>query len=164
VNAVGEQGDYVDLAKTTATITSPTGAVTPDVALYQSGPGEYQLRVNAPEAGAYKVELQQQRGDETLHELAGFAVPPSPELQPAPEGHALLAALAARTGGRVLSMDEPGAVFSGAGLSGTALRDYRPIWFVPLAAGFALLLVELAIRLRFFPRLRGLNLGRLRGA
>ncbi|MEA2595081.1 MAG: hypothetical protein QOF01_1550 [Thermomicrobiales bacterium] len=164
VNAVGEQGDYVDLAKTKATITSPGGAVTADVPLYQSGPGEYQMRVAAPEAGAYKVELQQQRGDETLNELAGFAVPPSPELQPSPNGVGLLAALAARTGGRVLSMDEPGDVFTGSGLSGTALRDYRPVWFVPLTAAFALLLVELAIRLRFFPRLRGLRLARTAAA
>jgi hypothetical protein len=54
-------------------------------------------------------------------------------------------------------MDEPGAVFSDAGLSGTALRDYRPVWFVPLAAAFVLLLVELAMRLRFLPRLRGVR-------
>lgn len=156
VNAVGEQGDYVDLAETTANITSPDGAVSEDVPLYQSGPGEYQLRVRAPEAGAYKIELTQQRGDETLNELAGFAVPPSPELQPAPNGGALLNALAARTGGRILSMDDPGAVFSGTSGGGTALRDYRPVWFIPLTAAFVLLLIELAVRLRFFSRLRGL--------
>jgi Mg-chelatase subunit ChlD len=164
VNAVGEQGDYVDLAATTATITGPDGAVTPNQQLYQSGPGEYQLRVAAPLPGAYKIELQQQRGTETLQETAGFAVPPSPELQPAPEGHALLAALAARTGGRVLTPDDSGAAFSGSGLSGKALRDYRPIWYVPLIAAFVLLLLELAVRLRFFPRLRGLRLARLRAA
>jgi Ca-activated chloride channel family protein len=160
VNAVGEQGDYVDLAETRATITSPTGAVAADVPLYQSGPGEYQLRVRAPEAGAYQVELTQQRGEETLNELAGFAVPPSPELQPAPNGGALLTALAARTGGRILSMDDPGSAFAGTTGNGSALRDYRPVWFVPLAAAFALLLIELAVRLRFLSRLRGLRLAR----
>ncbi len=160
VNAVGEQGDYVDLAETRATITSPTGGVAADVPLYQSGPGEYQLRVRAPESGAYQVALTQRRGEEILNELAGFAVPPSPELQPAPNGGALLTALAARTGGRVLSMDEPGSVFAGTAGNGSALRDYRPVWFVPLAAAFALLLIELAVRLRFFSRLRGLRLAR----
>jgi Ca-activated chloride channel family protein len=164
VNAVGEQGDYVDLAKTTATITGPDGAVSPNLPLYQSGPGEYQLRVAAPLSGAYKIELQQQRGNETLNELAGFAVPPSPELQPDPQGHALLAAIAARTGGRILSMDHTSGVFSGSGLSGTALRDYRPIWYVPLTAAFVMLLVELAVRLRFLPRLRGLRQAILRPA
>ncbi|HEY7035553.1 MAG TPA: VWA domain-containing protein [Thermomicrobiales bacterium] len=162
VNSVGDQGDYVDLAKTTATIKGPDGTVRQNLQLYQSGPGEYQLRVAAPQSGAYEIDLQQQRGDEILAEKAGFAVPPSPELQPAPEGHALLAALAARTGGRVLSLDDAGHAFSGTGLSGTALRDYRPVWFVPLTAAFVLLLLELAVRLRFFPRLRGLRLGRLR--
>jgi Mg-chelatase subunit ChlD len=162
VNAVGEQGDDVNNAKTTATITTPSGTVNANLPLYQSGPGEYQLRVAAPESGAYKIELQQQRGDQTLNELAGFAVPPSPEYQPAPQGHALLAALAARTGGRMLSMDKPGDAFSGAGLSGKSLRDYRPIWFVPVIAAFVLLLLELAVRLRFFQKLRGISLMRQR--
>lgn len=152
VSAVGEQGDYVELAQTTATITSPSGAVASNVQLYQSGPGEYQFRVAAPEPGAYKVELQQQRGKDLITDVAGFAVPPSPELQPSASGRALLSVLATRTGGRVLSLDSTSDVFSGTGLSGTALRDYRPVWFFPLGTAFVLLLVELAIRLQFLPR------------
>jgi hypothetical protein len=58
-------------------------------------------------------------------------------LQPAPNGAALLNALAARTGGHVLSLDDPSAVFSGDSGGGT-------------------------VRLRFFSRLRGLSW--LRGA
>jgi Ca-activated chloride channel family protein len=162
VNAVGEQGDYVDLAETTATIKTPGGAVNADLPLYQSGPGEYQLRIAAPESGAYEIDLTQQRADGTVTETAGFAVPPSPELQPAPDGAALLNALAARTGGRILSLDDPGIVFSNAGLSGKALQDYRPVWLYPLLAAFVLLLIELAVRLRFLPRLHGLRLFPLR--
>lgn len=158
VNAIGEHGDYVDFAETWATITAPSGSVTANVLMYQSGPGEYQLRVAAPEPGAYRIELRQQRGNAVLEELAGFAVPPSPELQPAPHAHALLRALAARTGGRILSLDEPGEVFSSSSLSGTALRDYRPVWHVPLALAFCALLVELGIRFDFFSRLRGVRL------
>jgi len=152
VSAVGEQGDYVDLARTTATITSPNGSVTTDLALYQSGPGEYQLRVAAPEAGAYEVVLQQHRGEELINEISGFSIPPSPELQPSPSGRTLLSVLATRTNGRVLSLDSTTDVFSGTGLSGTALRDYRPVWAYPLGLAFTLLLVELAIRLQFLPR------------
>src|SRR3712207_6978842 len=74
VDAVGDAGDFVDLAETTATITSPSGAVVADRPLGQTGPGQYQLRVAAPEPGAYKIELTQQRGDRTLSETAGFAV------------------------------------------------------------------------------------------
>jgi hypothetical protein len=66
----------------------------------------------------------------------------------------LLEALANRTGGRVLSLDEPGAAFDGVGLHGSALRDYEPVWYVPLAAALVLLLAEIALRFRFFPRLQ----------
>lgn len=146
VDSVGETGDFVDLAETTATITSPSGGVVADRPLGQTGPGQYQLRVAAPEPGAYKVELRQQRGNRTLDEVAGFAVPPSPELQPAPEGTALLRALAARTGGRLLSLDDPSGAFAAEGLRGTPLRDYQPVWFVPLGLALGLLLAEIAVR------------------
>lgn len=62
--------------------------------------------------------------------------------------------IAARTGGRVLTLDDPGAAFSSEGLSGTALQTYNARWFVPLALALMLLLLELAIRLQFFSRVR----------
>ncbi|MDP9364720.1 MAG: VWA domain-containing protein, partial [Chloroflexota bacterium] len=77
VDAPSEAGDAPEAAQTTATITSPSGGVVADQPLAQTGPGEYQLRVAAPEPGAYKLELSQRRGGETLTELSGFAVPPS---------------------------------------------------------------------------------------
>ena len=156
VDAVGAAGDFVDLATMTATITTPSGAVVTDRPLYQSGPGEYQVRVAAPEAGAYKVELRQQGSDgQVVNELAAFAVPTSPELQPAPGASALLRALAARTGGRVLSLDDPGAAFDDAGLRGAALRNYRPLWAAPVALALLLLLAEIAIRMGVLPALQG---------
>ncbi len=152
VDAVGEQGDFVDLARTTATITTPGGAVDAERELYQTGPGRYQLRVAAPEPGAYKVELRQARGNETVSELAGFAVPPSPELQPVPGADALLRAIAARTGGRMLSPEGADQAFTGGGLTGEALRTYRPLWPWPLGIALLVLLVEIAVRMRFLPR------------
>jgi hypothetical protein len=47
-----------------------------------------------------------------MTEGTGFAILPSPELRPAPGGDELLRALAARTGGRVLDLDDPGAAFA----------------------------------------------------
>ena len=85
-----------------------------------------------------------------MTEVAGFAVPPSPELQPAPGAPGLLRALAARTNGRVLSLDDPTQAFVDDGLRGTPLRDYRPLWYAPLALALALLLVEIAVRLGAF--------------
>lgn len=156
VTATGDGSDYVNNAPTWATVTSPSGATSEDIPLYQSGPGEYQFRVRSPEPGAYEIALRQVRGDVTIEELAGFAVPPSPELQPAPDGHALLRTIAERTGGRVLSLDDPGGVFGEAVGSGSPLRNYQAIWYVPLALALLLLLIELALRLEFWPRLRSL--------
>jgi Ca-activated chloride channel family protein len=151
VDAVGEAGDFVDAAATTATITTPSGAVVADRPLAQTGPGEYQLRVAAPEPGAYQVELTQRRGDRAVTETAGFAVPPSPELQPAPEAPALLRAIAARTGGRVLSLDDPTQAFAAGGdLRGSPLREYQALWWAPLGAALALLLAEIAVRMGVF--------------
>lgn len=161
VDAVGDGGGFVDLAATTATITSPSGATVADRNLAQTGPGAYQVRVAAAESGAYRVELTQRRGDRTLTETAGFVVLPSPELQPAPGGAALLRALAARTGGRVLSLDDPGQVFAeSVALPGTPLRHYQALWWAPLAAALALLLVEIAVRMGIFGPVSHLLRGR----
>jgi len=150
VEAVGDSGGASDLVTTTASITTPSGEILADQPLGQNGPGSYQLRVAAPEAGAYQVELRQEREDGVLTEVAGFAVPPSPELQPAPNAATLLRALAARTGGRVLSIDDPSSVFSRDGLRGTSLQHYQPMWFVPLAAALVLLLLEIGLRMGVF--------------
>ncbi|GIW03663.1 MAG: hypothetical protein KatS3mg059_0283 [Thermomicrobiales bacterium] len=137
--------------------------VSADIPLYQSGPGEYQFRVNAPESGAYAIQLRQARAGGTIEELAGFSVPPSPELQPAPDGRAFMEAIAQRTGGRILSLDEPGAVFAAGTVHGpgTPLRDYQPVWFVPLepCTGVVLLWPSSRCGMEFLPRLRGLWLG-----
>ncbi len=147
VEAVGEGNDYVDLSSTTATITSPSGVVEENRSLHQTGPGRYEARVTAPESGAYKVELNQSSDGSIPTELAGFAVPPSPELQPDPDAAQLLSAIAARSGGRTLSMEEAGTAFSGSGLSGEPIREYEPIWWLPLTLGLLALLAEIAVRM-----------------
>jgi len=147
VRTPADAGSYT-LGTMTASITTPAGAVATNRPLYQSGPGEYQARIAAPESGAYKVELHQERaGTTALDELSAFAVPASPELQPAPGAPALLRAIAARTGGRVLSLDDPSTVFDAGAGRGTALRHYRPLWFAPVSLGLLLFLVEIAVRL-----------------
>lgn len=156
VDIPGERGTS-GLTTVAATITSPTGEVVSEQPMSQSGPGQYQLQVPAPEPGAYQIELRHEQGGETLTEVAGFAVPPSPELQPAPAALALLNAVAERTGGRVLSLDDPGQVFDVPVTPGNALPEYRPLWYVPLTAALVLFLLELAIRQGVtFSNLRGL--------
>ncbi|MGI9254351.1 MAG: VWA domain-containing protein [Thermomicrobiales bacterium] len=157
VTTAGDDAPDAALGALTATITSPSGGVLEDVALVQSGPGAWQVRVAAPEPGAYQIDLT---GEDGLRETAGFAVPASPELQPDPGGAALLAEIARQTGGRVLRVDEPAAAFSPDGLTGTAARAYRPFWPLPLALALAALVAEVAVRTGAWRRLRT----RLRGA
>jgi Mg-chelatase subunit ChlD len=150
-------GDYVDLSSALVTITSPTGAVTADLPLHQSAPGEYQLRIGDPEPGAYQLEVAYGNLQAGQTALAGFAIPASPELQPSSAASDLLGAIAGRTDGRTLSLDDPGAVFGAPALDGEGITQYTPVWSIPLALALALFLFELAMRYQFFSQL-----GRLR--
>jgi Ca-activated chloride channel family protein len=101
-------GQTVDLARTRATLTTPSGLAT-QLNLVQTAPGRYQQRVQIREPGAYKMTATQAR-DDGSEEVAtvGFVVPYSAEYGlPAPrEGEALLRGVAEKTGGRVLSVGE----------------------------------------------------------
>lgn len=152
VTTAGEGGALGEL---TATVTTPSGAAVAGRRLAQTAPGEYQLRIAAPEPGAYRLDLS---GAGAEAELAAFVVPPSPELRPDPAGATLLQSIAAQTGGRVLSLDDPAAAFAAARPAGTPLRAYQPLWPAPLAFALLLFLGDVAVRmgaLRSFPVRRG---------
>jgi Mg-chelatase subunit ChlD len=145
------------LGALSATITTPSGAVVADRQLAQTAPGEFQLRIADPEPGAYRLDLAGglaggQAGGETGEELAAFVVAPSPELRPDPAALARLQTLAAQTGGRVLSLDDPAAAFAAPAPGGSPLRDYRPLWPAPLALALLLFLADVAVRMGAFRR------------
>jgi hypothetical protein len=91
--------------------------------------------------------------------LAGITVPPSPETLPAPEGPSLLASLAARTNGRVLSLDDPAAVWDAATSGGSPLREHRAVWYIPIGLALALFVIDIAARMGVWPLLRRLVSG-----
>jgi Mg-chelatase subunit ChlD len=157
VTSQSEIGDYVDLSTARATITAPDGAVTPDLPLYQSAPGEYQIRIADPEPGAYQFELHYSGAQPGQTLLAGFAIPASPELQPSSGSAELLASIAGRTGGRTLSFDDPGVVFNVPHDDADGMKRFEAIWWIPLLLALILFLVEIASRYQFlsqFSRLR----------
>ncbi|MFM9107778.1 MAG: VWA domain-containing protein [Chloroflexota bacterium] len=155
VIAVTEAGDGSGGAPAgalAATLTTPSGERLPPRELARTGPGAWQLRVDAAAPGAYRIDLS---GD-GFEQTAGFAVPPSPELQPAPGGPGTLAAIAAQTGGRVLDLDGPASVFGAGGAAGEPARDWRAVWPVPLGLALAALVAEIATRTGAWRRLRRL--------
>ncbi|MGH2615727.1 MAG: hypothetical protein ACRDJC_10845, partial [Thermomicrobiales bacterium] len=159
VTAAGESGDFADFLPTFATVTSATGETVDSRELAQTAPGEYTMRLPAPEPGAYAVEVRQERPSGSLVETAGITVPPSPESLPAPEGSSLLASLAARTNGRVLSLDDPGAVWDAPPSGGSPLREHRAVWYVPIGLALALFVVDIATRMGVWTLLRRLVSG-----
>lgn len=148
--------DFAATFPTFATVSTADGTTVVTQELTSSAPGEYSLRLPAPQAGAYQVEVRQERESGPLTETAGITIPPSPELLPAPGGTELLRTIAARTGGRVLSLDEPGAVWDAPVPAGSAPRQHRAVWYVPVVLALALFVVDIAVRMGVWTLLRSL--------
>lgn len=147
VSATGSAQDLPENVPTFATVRTADGESVAAQALTPSGPGQYTLRLPAPEAGAYALEVRQERPDGAITELASVTVPPSPEHQPDAGASARLQAIAQRTGGRVLSLDDPGAVWDAAPLAGGELREHRAVWFVPVSLALVLFILDIASRM-----------------
>jgi Ca-activated chloride channel family protein len=159
VSAAGDSGDFADFMPTFAKVTTPDGKTVATQEMTQTAPGEYSLRLPAPAAGAYAVEVRQERPSGPLTETAGITVPPSPESLPSPGGPALLSSLAARTGGRTLSLDEPAAVWDAAAPNGSPLQEHRAVWYIPIGLALALFVVDVAMRMGVWTLLRRLASG-----
>lgn len=138
-----DNGATVNLAQTTARLRTPSGA-TVDLTLPQTAPGRYEVRLAAPQAGAYGLELRQPRAGANVSDAAGFSVPYPAELRGPTVGDSILGVLADRTGGRVL----PGAaqVFDTAVL--TNAPRFAPFWQPFAILALALFLLDIALRLR----------------
>ena len=107
-DGVTATGQTVDLARTVATLITPTGREIP-INLRQISPGRYQQRLRLPDSGAYQLTVTQNRTegpDETA--TMGFVVPYSAEysLPDSALGENLLREIAAATGGQTFSFGE----------------------------------------------------------
>lgn len=141
-------GEVIDLAGSAARIVSSTGTVVAETRLAPDQPGQYTLRIPHLANGAYQVTVTNAAG-QAVGGLAGFAVPPSPEWQPDPNGPGLLKQIASRTGGRVLSIDNqpPADLFRSQGAGHPRTDHVTAVWSYPLGAAVALFVLELALRL-----------------
>jgi hypothetical protein len=153
------RGEPVDLAGASLDVVLPDGT-SHQAALSQSAPDTYEAIVPVGEiAKAFEATVTWTTGATQLAQSFAVVLPPSPELRPATDGAALLAALSARSGGEVWSLDSMTDVFEMPDAGGEGLTRYEPVWRSLLLAGLGLLLVEWSIRLRFWNRIAAL-LGR----
>jgi uncharacterized membrane protein len=101
-------GQTVDLARTEALLTTPSGREIP-ITLRQIAPGRYQQRLRLPDPGAYQVTATQARAEEPEETATlGFVVPyPAEYALPADDvGLPLLRQIAETTGGRTFALGE----------------------------------------------------------
>ncbi len=149
-NSVDQNGQFVDLADTQATVQGPDG-LQQTVPLRQTAPGRYQAAISALNAGVYRVEVHQSKNGRNLAaETGGYAVPPAPEFRGLGSNDALMKEMAAMTGGN--ATHNPADAFSRAGMPSSP--GWEPLWPYLLAVSLLLLPVEIALR-----RIRSLPFG-----
>jgi Mg-chelatase subunit ChlD len=146
-----DNGATVNLIQTNARLRTPSGAIV-DLVLPQTAPGRYEVRLAAPEAGSYGLDLRQQRESGRVADPNGFSVPYPAELRGPTVGDSILGSLADRTGGRVLpSADQ---LFDTSVL--TNAPRFAPFWQPFAIAALLLFLLDIALRLRHFATPRGM--------
>ncbi len=151
VDSVDSNGLFINLADTRAQITDPNGNHS-TVRLQQVAAGRYQATMPVGKPGLYRVDVTQDRGDQTHGtEIGGFAVSFAPEFPRLGSNDALLKGMAAMTGGKTIA--DPSEAFSRDGL--TPRSGWQPIWSYLLGLALLLLPIEVAVR-----RIRNLPLQR----
>ncbi|HET9496322.1 MAG TPA: VWA domain-containing protein, partial [Chloroflexia bacterium] len=143
VDASAPDGSFLNDLDAGATIVDPAGLTT-TVQLRQTAAGRYEGDFPAPEEGAYLLQARAASdGGPTLSTTTGLVVPYSPEYRPTADGGALLARLAALTGGGVISLEDLRAPFAP---GPRPVRNTTELW--PLLLLLAILLFPLDVGLR----------------
>ena len=146
LDARDDEGRPLDLLTVPGVVYLPDGT-REEVTLAQTGPGVYEARLDAPESGAYIVALTPRLGERALAPVLGGATRATgPELRTLQSNVGLLREVAQRTGGRVLSLDDPTAsgLFDRAGLEPS--RASLPIWRPLLVLAMLVFLLDVATR------------------
>lgn len=153
VDAVTDDGQFIDLADVEATVIAPSGSARA-YPLRQEAPGRYRVQLLAEEPGAHEVRVRVARaGQGERVEVGGFVAVADPEARSLAPNDRLLNRIAGVTGGRQIA--DPAAAF--ADTSRPPGLWWLPLW--PWLLGSALVLFVLDIAAR---RLRGIGLPRLR--
>ena len=156
------EGGLRDNLTLEANVVDPDGNVTA-ITLQQTAPGHYSADFTPQKEGAYFIRIAGSGEDAAaVGQTTGWVLGYSPEYQQFEENGAVLASLAAETGGRDLSGDVA-AAFAHTLQAG---RTIRPIWHVLLLAALLLFPLDIAVRRlvisrRDWARLYAWSIGRL---
>lgn len=151
IDAMAPDGTPLNFADFAGRVASPDGRAS-SVELRQVAPGRYQGEFESSEAGAYVVGMTYRAPgpDGTVIEGSAQAAvnrPFADEFRALEDNAALLAQVAAMTGGRVLSLDSPGNeanLWDRTGL--TMPVATRSIWLAMAMLGIGLFLVDVGVR------------------
>ncbi|MGD9693132.1 MAG: VWA domain-containing protein [Phycisphaerales bacterium] len=146
LEARDEEGAPRDLLTIPGVVYGPGGAREP-IVLRQTGPGVYTGEAPARSAGSYVAALTPREGGRMLAPAVGATTREAgPELRVLRSNDALLREIASRSGGRVLSMNDPmGAwLFARQGLPPTVSAS--PLWRSLLVWAVIVMLLDVATR------------------
>ncbi|MEM1166660.1 MAG: FixH family protein [Planctomycetota bacterium] len=146
LDASDRQGRPLDLLRVPTSVYTPSGERV-DLELEQDGPGTYTASIDASEQGNYVVVSTPSRAGETLAaKVGGASRPLSPEYRDLTSDEGALTQLAARTGGRVLDLDDASAetLFERGELPPAVAL--QPLWPVLLGWAVVLLIADVATR------------------
>ncbi len=141
VDSVNPAGQFINQADTKLTlIDSALGHQ--EISLSQSGPGRYEADFATPKAGAYQLELSQQKDDVVLfRQSRGIVVGYPNELRLGPPDEDLMRRIASVSGGRF--NPTPAQIFEPTALRA---RQVTPLWPYLLSAALVLFLFDVALR------------------
>jgi hypothetical protein len=144
VDARTDEGAFDNGLALSARVVPPEGEAF-TVPVRQVAPGQYEADFTPPAEGAYLVRLSGERlNGEPVNTTAGWVMSYSPEYSAAglADGRALLASLAAATGGRDLT-GEPAAAFVH---NLPSRAGFTPAWPLLLLIAALLLPIDIAVR------------------
>ena len=137
----------IDFMTIEGTLVDPENEAAP-LRLTQVGPGQYEVKFDARDAGSYVVNLAygMGQGDDAVSGTlqTGLSVSFSPEFRELSADEPLLRELADRTGGRVLTPAEAADTFDRAGLPPAEAR--HTIWETLIRWMLLLFLIDVAVR------------------
>lgn len=144
--AIDENGAPIDGLIINTQLYTPDGSVR-ELSLTQSGPGNYSGTIDGLAPGVHVLVARPMQNEQALFpSIAGLEVSDAAEYAHLSADPALLSELAARTGGRVLDWDNPGALQLFDRQSVRSNRAYTPWWRVLVVLLLIMFLFDLAAR------------------